>query len=304
MQKLRIGIIGAGGFIGSHLVTNLLSEKWDKVLITGLGKNLCLSPGVMIGDISDYEFLKKNLTGVSKIVHLAGLASVRDSFENPIETLRINTLGTINLLNVCKELNIKDIIIISSAEVYGNPENNPVSENDLSKPLSPYGVSKVAMEQMCFVYHTAYQLNFKILRPFSVYGPGMSSKSIIFEIYQRMLSQQSIELYNTTSIRDYCHIDDLVSAITMAVSSSFEGFEIYNIGSGIGTNSKKLAELIQDILNLSGDISESKMADRPKMADINFLVAEIGKAKLNLNWEPKVTLAEGLKRTINSFIHG
>lgn len=301
MQKLKLGITGAGGFIGSHLVKSLESEEIKTALINGAEPNVANIPNILIADISDFDALKSTLEDVNRVVHLAGLASVRESFENPEKSLSVNTLGTLNLLNVCKELDIRELIIISSAEVYGNPIMNPVSEDALLKPLSPYGVSKVALEQMCFVYHKAYGINIKILRPFSIYGPRMSRKSIIYEVYQRMLTQGDITLFNAASIRDYCYIDDLISAIKNALFSDFTGFEIYNIGTGIGTNSKQLAELIQTIMGVSGAISESAQQDRPKQADVNYLVANISKAEKELKWKQESSLADGLRKTINYF---
>jgi len=301
MNKLKVGIIGANGFIGSNLVYALRDSDVDQVLINGPQQNGSTSRDGLIADISDFNKLKSYLKGVDRIIHLAGLASVRESFANPVESLKVNTLGTTNILNVCKALNINEVIIISSAEVYGNPSLNPVKEYAELKPLSPYGVSKVALEQMCFVYHKAYDMKFKIIRPFSIYGPGMSRKSIIYEIYKRMLCQQDITLFNISSKRDYCYIDDLVSAIKSALLSNFNGFDIYNAGTSIGTTAMELAQLIQLVMKVSGKISQSEFIDRPQKADVNNLVACNIKALTDLSWQPTTKLKNGLAITLKSF---
>ncbi|MDB5128468.1 NAD(P)-dependent oxidoreductase [Mucilaginibacter sp.] len=303
MQKLKIGITGAGGFIGSHLVEHLATEHVETVLISGPHGNVKNYPDAFIADICDFDQLKQHLHYVDIVVHLAGLNSVRNSFTNPAETLKVNTIGTATLLNVCKELSIKKVVMISSAEVYGRPLSNPVSENDILKPLSPYGVSKVAIEQMCFVYHVAHDMNFKVLRPFSVYGPGMSTKSLIKEIYNQVKVQKDIALFNCTSVRDYCFVGDLAVSIKKAMYADFTGFEIYNVASGVGTNSKQLAQLIQSIMKISGGISENPSPDRPRKADVDNLVANIEKVGEELNWKPETSLFDGLKKTIQFFTH-
>jgi nucleoside-diphosphate-sugar epimerase len=303
MQKLKIGITGAGGFIGSHLVNSLPMEDVDTVLISGPHGNVKDYPGAFIADICDFDQLKRYLHGVDIVVHLAGLNSVRDSFTSPAETLKVNAIGTTTLLNVCKELGIKKVVAISSAEVYGKPLSNPVSENEILKPLSPYGVSKVAIEQLCYVYHAAYDMNFKIVRPFSVYGPGMSSKSLIKEIYNQVKAQKGVSLFNCSSVRDYCFVEDIARAIKKALYSDFNGFEVYNAASGVGTNSKQLAQLIQSITKISGVISENPSPDRPRKADIDKLVANITKAGTELHWKPETALIDGLKKTIQFFAH-
>jgi nucleoside-diphosphate-sugar epimerase len=303
MRKLKIGITGAGGFIGSHVVESLATEPVELVLMSGPQGNVKNYPEAMTADIGDFDRLKLCLQGVDVVVHLAGLNSVRDSFDSPAETLKVNTIGTATLLDVCKELGIKKVMIISSAEVYGRPSSDRVSENDRLEPLSPYGVSKAAIEQLCFVYHIAYGIGFKILRPFSVYGPGMSSKSLIKQIYNQVKQQKDVVLFNCGSVRDYCFVEDLARAIKKGACADFTGFEIYNVASGAGTSSGQLARLMQSIMKASGEISESSSPDRPRNADINHLVANIEKAGAALNWNPETSLPDGLQKTIHFFAH-
>jgi UDP-glucose 4-epimerase len=301
MQKLRVGITGAGGFIGSHLVDALGTDDVDLVLMSGPHGNVKNFPDAIVIDISNAAELGECLSNVDIVVHLAGLNSVRESFNNPAETLRVNTIGTNNLLSVCKSINISKVIIVSSAEVYGRPEFNPVPENTSLRPLSPYGVSKVAIEQLCYVHHVASGMNFKILRPFSIYGPRMSQMSLISEIYNRVKAGDGVTLFNCSSIRDYCYVGDLANAIRNAVLSSFNGFEVFNIASGVGTNSKQLAQTIQLIMGATGDILQNPLPDRPRNADVDNLVADISKAKKDLNWMPVISLTDGLTKTLKFF---
>lgn len=300
-MQLTIGITGAGGFIGSHLAYSLENDNIRTILITGPEQNVVPLKEANIIDISDCKRLKKILKGADVIVHLAGLNSVGDSFINPIKSLQVNTIGTTSLLNVCNDLAIKRVIIISSAEVYGKPMFNPVSEDASLTPLSPYGVSKVAIENISYVYHLAYGINFKILRPFSIYGPSMSNSSLISEIYRMASTMENISLFNTTSIRDYCYVEDLITAIRKVIADEFKGFEIFNIGSGIGTSSRQLARLISSILHTSGEIIPKHSSDRPKESDINHLVANTSKANYELNWKAETALIDGLNLTIKSF---
>lgn len=298
---MKIAITGAGGFIGSNLVDSLRKEDVDLVLISGAHGNVKLFDDALVVDILDFELMRKSLTGVDLVVHLAGFNSVRESFENPDQAIMVNTMGTSILLNVCFHLDIRRVVIISSAEVYGRPESNPVTESAMFRPLSPYGVSKVAIEQLCYVYYVAYNMNFKILRPFSIYGPGMSSKSLIREIYNSARDQHGVTLFNCSSTRDYCYVGDVTSAIKKALFSEFCGVDTYNIASGIGTNSRQLAEAILTLMDESGRISESPLPDRPRNADIDCLVADVSKAGEELDWWSTTSLNDGLKQTIESF---
>ncbi|RZK20024.1 MAG: NAD-dependent epimerase/dehydratase family protein [Flavobacterium sp.] len=301
MQKLKIAITGAGGFIGSHLTEVFEREPVSTVLISGAYGNIKhYAEGITV-DICDFDHLKEHLLGSDIVIHLAGLNSVRDSFDHPSETLKVNTIGTSTLLSVCKDLGINRIIMISSAEVYGIPSSNSVSESEILKPLSPYGISKVAIEQLCFVYHKAYGMKFQILRPFSIYGPGMSPKSLIKEIYNHVKLKQNISLFNCASTRDYCYVKDLANAIKLSAYNEFRGFNIYNVASGVGINSKQLAELIQSIMQTSGIILESPSPDRPRNTDVNYLVANTEKIALELNWTAQTSMLDGLIKTIHSF---
>ena len=151
---------------------------------------------------------------------------------------------------------------------------------------------------MAYVYHIAHNISVKILRPFSIYGPNMSSAALIPEIYKQAISDGTITLYNTSSIRDYCYVDDLVSAIIKATNSPYTGFEVFNIGSGKGTSAKELAETILKIMNISKEIVQATSSDRPKRADVNELLADVKNAKRFLNWRPHTSLEGGLTETL------
>ncbi|WP_026896980.1 NAD-dependent epimerase/dehydratase family protein [Daejeonella oryzae] len=301
MGKLKVGITGAGGFIGTHLRRDFKDEIINTVLITGTDENVITSTDLIVVDLFDINQLRRVLSDVNVVIHLAGLNSVRDSFESPIESLRVNTLGTTSLLNVCKDIKIDKVIIISSAEVYGRPIFNPVSEYSLLQPLSPYGVSKVAIEQIAYVYHISKSIKFKILRPFSIYGPSMSKKSLMYDVYKKTLEGGDLRLFNLSSVRDYCYVGDLVRAIKNALLSEFKGFEIFNIGTGIGTSAKQIATMIQEIMHTSGNICENSKSDRPRFADIDLLISNNMKAETELDWKPETSLINGLKKTILSF---
>lgn len=299
--NMKVAITGSGGFIGSNLSRYLIKNQVETILLTGENGNAVQHDNAIICDLMNYNKLVKHLDGSKILVHLAGLNCVRDSFFEPHRCLEINTLGTIQVLEACRATNISKIIIVSSAEVYGNPLTTPTIEEDILNPLSPYGVSKLAMEKMAYVYHKAYNVSVKILRPFSIYGPNMSAKSLISEIYKQVISNKNVTLYNLSSVRDYCYIDDLVSAINKAIHSPYHGFEIFNIGSGVGTSSKDLAETILKSMNISKEIVQDTSSDRPKQADVNQLLAGVEKAKKYLNWTPQTSLENGLTETLRFF---
>ncbi|MDB5014934.1 MAG: nucleoside-diphosphate-sugar epimerase [Daejeonella sp.] len=294
---MKIAITGSSGFIGSNLAESLSKDNQETTLLTGETGN-AVQNNAIVCDLLNYKKLVEHLHGSNTLVHLAGLNSVRDSFFEPGRCLEVNTIGTTQVLEACRAIGINKIVIISSAEVYGNPLTTPTSEEDILAPLSPYGVSKLALEKMAYVYYKAYNIDIKILRPFSIYGPNMSSKSLISEIYKQAITNETITLFNTSSVRDYCYVDDLVSAINNAINSPYLGFEVFNIGSGKGTSSKELAETILKIMNISKEVAQATSSDRPKLADVNDLLADVTKAKQSLNWSPQTSLEDGLTETL------
>lgn len=312
----KIFITGSEGFIGSHLVEFLLKIGFKiRALVyynsfnnIGWLKSIKLNKNIEIipGDIRDYNLLKNSIKGCDTIIHLAALIGIPYSYDAPKSYLDTNIIGTLNLLQVAKELKIKKVISTSTSEVYGNAKTLPIFEDDINYAQSPYAASKISADQFCNAFYSSYNLPVIIIRPFNTFGPRQSARAIIPTIITQILNnQKKIKIGNIHSKRDFNFIDDLISAYYAILKSKKTFGETINIGNNFCITIKDLAFLIAKIMNvkISFEIDEERI--RPKKSEINYLLASNKKAKKILNWKPKFLglrgLENGLKITINWF---
>jgi len=241
--------------------------------------------------------------GSDVVIHLASKINVQESFANPNLTKNVNVDGTINLLEACKENKINDIIVASSAAVYGDCKDSKIhlSENSNTNPTSPYGESKLEMEKNVIDYSEKHGFNAVILRFFNIYGIGQSPEyaGVITKFLQKINEGKSLEIYGDgLQTRDFVSIDDVVRSIHNALSKIDEKHgTIYNVASGKSISIKNLAEMMISISGKNLDIKYSSQ----KNGDIRFSQANISLAKKFLNYNPKVEFKEGIKNLINSF---
>lgn len=295
---MKFFVTGGAGFIGSELVNCLAGEQ--KVIVfdeirtkkPSLTKNHSIS--VIKGDIRQKD-LYDNLSDVDIIIHLAAKISVQESITNPKETFSVNVDGTKNLLDSCIKKGIKKIIVTSTAAVYGNCKNLPISENDKTNPISPYGQSKLEMENLLKSYSQKYDLDSIILRPFNVYGPGQSPEyaGVISKFIENIRQNKPLVIYGDGSYtRDFIHVDDVVCAFANAISHiDNKRGETYNIASGNATSIKSVAEMLLEFSGKKLDI----VFKPQKQGDIQHSQADISKAKKELDFSPKTSLKDGLK---------
>lgn len=258
---MNVLVTGGAGFIGSSLVNSLL-EKGKKVTIFDNLSNsseekifsLTKNGAIFVqGDIIDYNSIKTALNNIDFVIHLAAKINVYESILNPKETFQINVTGTINVLKACVENKIKNIIVASSAAIYGQPTTLPLSEQSLACPISPYGESKVKMEEELQKFSKNYNLNSIILRFFNVYGKGQTEDyaGVIIKFLKNIDENSSIIIYGDGSFtRDFVSLNDIIDSINLAISN-IEGKRgnSYNIGTGKFVNIKELAQLM---LKISG----------------------------------------------------
>ena len=304
-------VTGGAGFIGSHLCDRLLKMGKEVVCIDNL--NSYYSPQRKVKNIH-HNFDNKNFTFVSmdiqkkdqlelvfkrhkisKIVHLAARAGVRPSIEKPIWYKDTNVSGTLNLLELAKQYPVKQFIFASSSSVYGNNKKIPFSENDpVDKPISPYAASKKACELFCYTYSHLCNLSVTCLRFFTVYGPR-GRPDMIPILYPHRISQGIyIKMFGDgTTKRDYTYISDIIDGIISALKKPFK-FEIINLGNNKPVELKYFISLVEKNLKKKAKIRKLPIPQ----GDVNLTYADISKAKKLLNYSPKVSIEEGLKKTI------
>lgn len=301
---MKILVTGGAGFIGSH-VSNLLLEQSHQVTIFdnlshSSKETVDIKADFIEGDLLDQLKLEKILPGHNAVIHMASLIEVGESVKKPVYFAENNILGTVKLLEAMRKTEVKKIIFSSSACVYGNPKNTPITEDDFfGEQENPYGLTKVCMEQFCKLYHDLFDFDVTILRYFNPYGPGelhQPETHAIPNFIKAILNKQPIPLFwKGEQIRDFIYIDDLVKAHILPLNQT--GLHIYNVGTQTGS---KVIDVVKKIFEILGyDVPVEDKGERK--GDVPILVASSEKIEKELGWKAEVNLEEGLRKTIDFY---
>jgi nucleoside-diphosphate-sugar epimerase len=298
-------VTGAGGFIGPHVVAALRTAGATVRAIAGApGQAIARLPAEVdarIADVADRAALPPIVDGADAVVHLAGPASVSDSFDRPAEYARVHLGGTVNVLDACRHARVRRFVYLSSAEVYGRPLANPVDEDALLAPRSPYGAAKAAAEFAARAFAATYGIDAVVLRPFSIYGPGVAPASLVGTIARQALHADRIELADIRPVRDYCYVADLAAALVSAAAEGTRGYRVFNVGSGVGVSVEQVAAAAARASGRSIPVVADPSRRRPAAAEIFTLVADPTHALAGLSWRTTTTLDEGLAKTLQWF---
>jgi UDP-glucose 4-epimerase len=282
-MKDKVLVTGHRGFIGTHLCNHLNDViKFDDSfeLITTDGIDLCDANSV------------KKLPKVSFIIHLAAKTFIPESFVKPDEYYYNNVVSTLNILEKAKKDGAN--LIFLSTYIYGTPQYLPVDESHVLQPMNPYTQSKVICEQLCEAYSRDFSLNIIALRPFNIYGPGQSSNFFIPTILSQ-LSQSQIQLQDSKPKRDYIFINDLIDLIFLLMKQKFNGYEVYNVGTG---TSYSVKDIVNKILNFRKSNAEVCYSDIPRQGEVIDCIASVAKLFNKYGWKPATTIDEGLQKVL------
>jgi len=303
---LKILVTGGAGFIGRHLVQALVDDG-QVIIFDNLSnsseellRSISGEFSFVKGDITNFEQISSVVSGVDLVIHLAAMISVNDSITHPEKTKRINVGGTENLLRACVENNVKNFIAASSAAVYGDLQTPEISLDEKSKTnsISPYGKSKLEMENLIKQFSIDSDLNSIILRLFNSYGKGQSSEyaGVISKFAENIRNHEPLVIFGDgLQTRDFVSVVDIVNSIKLAVKKiSGKRGAIYNIASGKSITIHELAKLM---LSVSGTNLETRNVE-PKKGDTRYSKASIELAKSQLGYEPKIILKKGIKNIL------
>ena len=298
-------VTGCAGFIGSHLVDKLLEQGYKVIGIDCFTdyypreiKEANISTALRN---NNFEFIEEDILAMDKfpevdyIFHLAAQAGVRASWGKSFEIYTKNNIeATQKLLEFYKSKKIKKFVYASSSSVYGDAEL-PMREDSLLKPVSPYGVTKLAGEYLCYLYWKNYRVPTVSLRYFTVYGPRQRPDMATHKFVRAILRGDEITVFGDgMQTRDFTFIDDVVEANILAAENDLVG-EVFNIGGGSRISVNDLIKIMEDVLGKKATI---KNIEKQK-GDVGDTLADVIKAKKELGWKPKVKIKEGLKRFVD-----
>lgn len=300
---MKVLVTGGAGFIGSHLIDRLLESGYEVIGIDCFTDYY--SREIKEANISNalnhrnFELIEEDILEMAEypevdyVFHLAAQAGVRASWGKSFEIYTRNNIEvTQRLLEFYKDKKIKKFVYASSSSVYGDAEL-PMKENNLLKPVSPYGVTKLAGENLCYLYWKNYGVPTISLRYFTVYGPRQRPDMAIHKFVRTILNlnNEEITVYGDgTQTRDFTYIDDAVEATIIAAKSDSDG-EVFNVGGGTRISVNELIKKIDDIIGKKANI---KYIEKQK-GDVRDTLADTSKIK-KLGWKPKVEIKEGLKK--------
>jgi UDP-glucose 4-epimerase len=297
-------VTGGAGFIGSHLCARLVAEGHEvrafDNLSTGKRTNLAgLDVDLMVGDLRDVDAVEQAVDGAEVVLHHGAIASVAYSMAHPLDEQEVNLVGTLRVLEAARHAGVRRVIFAASAAAYGTDPTVPKTEEMPARPVSPYGLSKVAGEHYCRVWSESFGLETVCLRYFNIFGPRQDPASpysgVISIFARRMLSGQAPTIFGDGGqSRDFTCVDNVVDANLAAMAAPRAAGGVYNIGTGRAVTLLDLVAALNDILGTNLEPVHGPV----RAGDVRSSLAAIDAARRVLGYEPRVGFEEGLARTV------
>jgi NAD dependent epimerase/dehydratase len=310
LEGKQILVTGAGGFIGSHLVEQLVSQgakvrafvrynsRADIGLLRFIPEELLNEVELVAGDLRDEDAIRKAVKGCKVVFHLGALVSIPYSYHHPVEVASTNIMGTLNVLMACRDLGVERLIHTSTSEVYGTAQRVPIDEDHPLQAQSPYSATKIAADELVNSFYCAYGLPVITVRPFNTFGPRQSARAVIPTIISQALTCDTLYLGNLDTTRDFTYVSDTVSGFIRANESEKGLGDTFNLGTGVEIRIGDLANLIIQKIGRQVKLAIETQRLRPQLSEVFRLLSNNALAKEILEWQPQVTLDQGLDRTI------
>jgi NAD dependent epimerase/dehydratase len=310
----KVLVTGADGFIGSHLVEELVKEG-NKVKafcyynsfnswgwLDNLSDEIMQNVEVFTGDIRDPNGVRTAVKGCSIVYHLAALIAIPYSYHSPDSYVDTNVKGTLNILQAARDLNAERVLVTSTSEVYGTAQYVPIDENHPRQPQSPYSASKIGADCMAESFYRSFNLPVTIVRPFNTYGPRQSARAIIPTIITQLLNgANELKLGDLSPTRDLLFVKDTVKGFVAIANSEALIGQDCNIATNSEITMQALVESLISIINPKATIVQDKERLRPEKSEVFRLFGDNTKISDSTDWKPEFTLQKGLKETIKWF---
>ena len=307
----KVLVTGAAGFIGSHLVERLLASGAQVtafVHYNACGGRGCLDElslqdqqrvRIVQGDLQDYEAVESAMQDQQTVFHLAAIIAIPYSYLRPGHVMQNNVSSTLNVLEAARRTKPERVVHTSSSEVYGTAQRVPIDETHPLEAQSPYAASKIAADKLVQSFNRSFDLPTVTLRPFNTYGPRQSARAIIPTIITQALTKDKVLLGAMHPTRDLNFVSDTVEGfIRAAETPGIEG-RTYHIGTG---NEISVGDLAEQIVRATGrdiQILFDASRIRPTSSEVGRLICDATRARNEIGWEPRVSLEEGLRKTID-----
>lgn len=312
---MKILVTGAGGFIGSHLVEELVRRGYDVrafVLYDSQGSRGWLDHAdpalvqkieIFAGDIRDPLSARLAVKGCSVILHLAALIAIPYSYVAPQSYVDTNVTGTLNLLQAAREEGVKSFVHTSTSEVYGTARVVPIPETHALQPQSPYSATKIAADSLALSYHASFGLPVSIVRPFNTYGPRQSTRAVIPTIITQIAAgQKNIRLGALHPTRDFNFVLDTIDGFITVMNSDAVVGQAVNIGSNFEVSIGETARIIAQAMQSEIEVVEETVRLRPAASEVERLWADTQKAQQLLNWSASHGGRDGFMRGIEKTV--
>ncbi len=314
LQGRTVAVTGADGFIGSHLVEQLARSgaqvralAWynafgDAGWLDDFTPDLLAHVDITLGDIRDQSQIRRWLEGTDIVWHLAALIGIPYSYHAPESYLQTNVIGTQALLSAAHDVACSRVVVVSTSEVYGTARQLPMSEDHPLHAQSPYAASKIAADQLTLSYCAAFDLPAVIVRPFNTYGPRQSIRAVIPTIIRQLSAGNDLKLGNTAARRDLTYVTDTVDGLIRAGDPDrMVVGDTINLGTGHDVSVEEIAHTIARDMGRDLTIVVDDKRLRPDKSEVDRLRADNRRASERLEWQPSITLEDGLRQTIAWF---
>lgn len=312
-----VAVTGAGGFIGSHVVEDLIrAGRTVRALVhyNALGREGHIEEvrrglkaaeqkrlHVIAGDVCDPRCVRALVENCEVIFHLAALIGIPYSYAAPHSYVNNNIGGTLNVLEACRDAQVPRVLHTSTSEVYGTARTTPMTEEHALQAQSPYAASKIAADQLAESYARAFDLPVTIVRPFNTYGPRQSLRAVLPTIIAQALSEKctAIRLGALDPVRDLTFVSDTARAFRLIAEAPLETVrgKVYNLGTGKGISVASLAALVLEQLKVEKPVESATERLRPERSEVRILIADNNRVKREVGWKPEVGFPDGIEKT-------
>ena len=307
----RVLVTGADGFIGSHLVEQLVRTGYAvraMVQYNSFGTRGWLDHcqgdvadgfEVFSGDVRDPNGVRKAMEGCSFALHLAALIGIPYSYHSPDSYVDTNVKGTLNIMQAARDEGVRRVVHTSTSEVYGSALFVPITEDHPLRGQSPYSATKIGADQIAWSFHTSFQTPVTILRPFNVYGPRQSARAVLPTVITQIAAgKREVRLGSLHPTRDFTYVTDTVAAFVAALDADAADGEVVNVGSGFEISIGDAVSLVAEVMGVEVEVFSDEPRMRPEASEVSRLRASNAKARSLLDWTPEFGLLEGFRRGI------